>query len=193
LAVIVIIGLALAAGGGTYYKAKKAKMQGVNATTTASVSESGTLRSLLSLGKDVTCTFSRSDNGTNVSGMVYVDNPMLRGDFVMMGGAQGRVESHMVRMNNDVYVWMGNQGAKLNISDLNKATTTQATGNVSLDSQVNYECRDWTPDQSKFTLPSGVNFYDMKAMMQAGAAMQLGASFSIKAKINTELPTRIGY
>lgn len=187
IAIIVIIALGLVVGGGVY-KASKVKNENknLNATTTVDVKSNmgnkGTIRDFLSFGKKVSCTFTQTTPAGTTSGTVYINNPKMRGDFAL-NGSTGNINSHMIRLNNDVYVWMGAQGAKMNISNINKATTTPAqSGQVNLDQKVDYTCMDWDGDESKFTLPTDVKFYDMSQMMQGKGMM--GANANVNSNVN---------
>ena len=132
---------------------------------------SGTLRGLISLGKDVTCTFSHMDAKNESSGTVYISGNQMRGDFMTKTSAGGTVDSHMIKNGDSVNVWSGNQGAKMVASSMTSTageSTQQSQGSVDLDQKVDYKCSDWKKDQSKFVLPTFVNFIDIDAMMKAG-------------------------
>jgi hypothetical protein len=142
---------------------------GVNANVNAKVK--GSLRSLLSLGQDTKCTFSSSNAGTTSSGTVYVaSNGDMSGQFEVKTGTQAAITSNMIVKNDISYVWSGNQGAKMNVSEVKANTNTQAQTNqsVDLDAQVDYDCSAWVRDESKFTVPSSVNFMDLDLLLKGG-------------------------
>lgn len=197
LAIIIIAALAI--GGGVYAQ-KKAKQRAQmkaevsmqasstistngTASTTATGSEKvkGSIRSLLALGTNSVCTISGTNEMGTVNGTVYISGQMMRGDFTMTQSGKA-MESHMIRNGNTVYAWTGTQGAKMTMDMANENATSSAgenrnaNANVALDQKVDYSCSPWTKDDTKFAVPTTVNFVDVSAMMKGAA--------DLKAKIN---------
>ena len=174
---IVIIVAVLAIGGGAYVvtKNKEAKVEtetesSVETETGASLSgdlnAQGSLRSLLALGRDTMCTFESTEGGTSSAGTVYISSDgSMRGDFTSETST-GAQASSMIVKGGTSYVWSGSQGAKMDVSETSTSASTESKSNVDLDSQVDYRCSSWTRDESKFTVPSSVNFLDVKTMMR---------------------------
>jgi hypothetical protein len=170
--VIVIICLAIAAGGATYYvkkqSATKAKIEGV-ATTTAEVSvgteSTGTIRSLFSMTGNLKCLVRGSNPQGEAEGTVYVSGTSMRGDFTTKSGETMAVQSSMIKQGDSVYFWSGENGGMASLSSAMKAEAG-ASSNVSLNDNVSYKCGAWTPDASKFVVPTSVNFIDIEAMMK---------------------------
>lgn len=202
LPLLVIVVAALAIGGGVYYSqqhpqaeapepvvgtdanidtstsftttpAPSTDMATTTATSTASVSANaqanGTLGSLFALNKNLKCTFSSTGAGAS-SGTVYMAGTMMRGDFVLKGQATG--EAHMIRNGDQVYVWSGAQGAKMNMSALSGGQAKAQSG-LDLNQQVTYQCEDWTKEDSRFAVPTTVNFFDIAAMVNGQAGVSL--------------------
>ena len=184
--IIAIIAI-LAVGGGAYAVKKnreaKVNIEGdvetqanVNADLNANENANlgvnakakGSFRSLIAMGRNTQCTFTSLQQGVTSSGTMYITSSgNMRGDFTtqMSSGTQ---TSSMILKDGYSYVWTGNQGAKINVASLddNTSANAQAQQSVDLDAQVDYDCKDWSVDQSKFTLPSGVNFVDLEAMLK---------------------------
>ncbi|MDP2788735.1 MAG: hypothetical protein Q8O46_01610 [bacterium] len=132
------------------------------------VNTKGSLRSLLGVGKDAMCTFTSTAGGTSSSGTVYISaDGSMRGDFTAQTSA-GTQTSSMIVKGETSHMWSGLQGVKMNA--VNKNTTaspeTKTNSNVDLDSQVDYKCGDWFKDESKFVIPTSVQFLDIEAMMK---------------------------
>ena len=53
-------------------------------------------------------------------------------------------------------------------------TSGQANASVDLNQQVDYSCKPWRADNSKFTVPSSVTFTDLSAMMKGGISLPAG-------------------
>ena len=184
--IIAIIAI-LAVGGGAYAvkKNREAKVNveddvetqaNVNADLNANENANlgvnakakGSFRSLVAMGRNTQCTFTSLQQDVTSSGTVYITSSgNMRGDFTtqMSSGTQ---TSSMILKDGYSYVWTGNQGAKISVASLDDKTSAdaQAQQSVDLDAQVDYDCKDWSVDQSKFTLPSGVNFVDIEAMLK---------------------------
>jgi hypothetical protein len=203
--IIIAIVAVLAIGGGAYVVSKnkaKAPAEGDNAETQANanadananananlgVNAKGSLRSLLGLGKNVMCTFKSEAGDVVSSGTVYVAaNGNMRGDFKMGANADTQSSSMMVK-DGYSYVWSGKQGVKMKASaeaSAQAGAEGEAKQTVNLDEQVDYSCSNWTMDASKFTLPSGVEFIDLEAMLKGGAVGP--------GNINLKSATEFGY
>ena len=194
LIIVLVLALAVAVGGGTYY-AKKQKTIKIKDTSsvannqTKSQSEtnanvnasagvqlnSGTIRSLLSIGKDVVCTISGTNAQGSITGASYISGTMMRGDFSVQSQPMGTVESHMIRNGNDIFVWTGSQGAKMSFSMVTASGEAKAKSGVDLDSNIQYSCKDWVKDVSKFVVPTSVSFIDINAMLQGQANFKIPA------------------
>ena len=187
--VIAIIAI-IAIGGGVYIakKNKEAKVDvngnletqaNSNADANANVNANlginsngntkGSLRALLGLGKDTMCTFTTTSEGVNSSGTVYISAAgAMRGDFTSQTTA-GTKTSGMIVKDGTSYSWSGTQGLKMAIKPTGRAeanANANTQSKVDLDSQLDYKCNDWTADQSKFTLPTGINFVDIDALLK---------------------------
>ena len=203
LLIIAIVAI-LAIGGGAYVvtKNKQAKnaelgdnldtQANVNADINANenanlgVNAKGSFRSLLALGQNTMCSFTSVNESVTSSGTVYITSSgNMRGDFTSQMSA-GTQTSSMIVKDGYSYVWSGSQGAKMNMTssaNANAGAGAQTQQSVDLDAQVDYDCKAWSVDQSKFTLPSSVNFLDIEAMMK-GSVVPGGVNWdgTIKGK-----------
>lgn len=184
LAVVLVLAVLAVIGAGVYNARQNesedtedSEFEGDMAATTSAQMSGSRLRDLFNLGRDAVCTFSGSESGVESFGTVYVSGNMMRGDFTMKATSTGTVNTHMVRKSDEVYVWTGAQGAKMDIGDLlvKSTTTAQSNASLDLDRRLDYKCESWGKDESKFALPSNVKFTDLSAMMKG----------VIKANVNT--------
>jgi hypothetical protein len=93
-----------------------------------------------------------------------------RGDFTatVNGKAMG---SHMIMDGKTSYIWTDGQtqGFKMSVDAAATATAKdQAAAQQSFDAnkKLNYSCSAWSADSAMFSLPAGVQFTDMSAMLQ---------------------------
>ncbi|MDE1924634.1 MAG: hypothetical protein KGH79_00415 [Patescibacteria group bacterium] len=145
--------------GGVYYFVAKNNSAPVAAPAADFTGQNGaamSLQSLVAAGAPVACTFSTTTESGSESGTVYVANGAVAGDFTEKG-AQGTIDAHMIVENNTSYVWtsMSTTGFKSTVTQ--GQASTQSNG-VNYSSPMNYSCQPWTPDQSKFNLPSNISF-----------------------------------
>ena len=165
-AVVVIVLIIAALGFFIFSKSSK------NAQVTPATSESeqiqgsskGSIMSLLSGGKSVTCKMSYPDGGT--SGTIYVADKKVRGDFTAEADGK-QMESHMIQDGDFGYFWSGNQGTKMKTSDSAQASPAPnaQTSAPDLNKDVDMDCSSWSVDASKFELPADVKFTDLTEMM----------------------------
>lgn len=136
-------------------------------TENSDLQGTGGLKNILSLGKDLSCTFERSDDNGGFSGTAYVSGNKLRGDFTMHLEGTGDIDSHLIKADDTTYVWMGNTGSKFSDTAIDADTKPQTdTNSVNLDDEVKYSCSPWRKDTSKFEIPEDVTFTDLSALME---------------------------
>jgi len=129
-----------------------------------------TMRSLLSKGENLVCTFSRIDDESDIQGTVYISGSggEIRGDYTIQTRAVSDMEAHMVKQNNTIYAWssMSSQGTMMS-TDENAPAESESSSAIDMDEKVEFKCDSWNPDPSKFELPSNIEFMDMSAMMES--------------------------
>lgn len=176
--VSIIVGLVvlLAVAGGVYFLMQRGGLGSAGGVVSLGGGDSSTITGkfadLLGAGKNLTCTFSTSSDGTTSSGTVYVaGNNKMRGDFTTLSGGQTN-QTSMIRDGQWYYTWgpsMPN-GIKMKLADVEgtQGQTGQAGAQqtANLDQQVDYKCSSWGVDESKFSPPSDIQFSDYSAMMQ---------------------------
>lgn len=181
LAVIAVIAVLAALGGGVYLATQnRVEIETSDADDDVETVESATsLRSLLSLGRDVVCTFSRVDEMSAVSGVVYVADQNIRGDFDVRTESTGTMKGHMIKVGNEIYTWSDafTQGVKLAV-DAEAEMKSNEQNPVGLDDEVEYECDSWNKDASKFSVPGNINFIELNAgasgTIETGAPIESG-------------------
>lgn len=176
---LILVGIVVV-GGGVYIATQGGFSTGPNSATSEEehmameenepISGEGTLRSLLALGKDLTCDFAyTSDEDARTEGTVYLSGERMRGNFTMMMDDQ-HMEAHTIRDGETAYVWgttpYGEMATKFNIMEDEGDDSDSSEQSIDLDESVEYDCRGWSVDGSMFTPPSDVQFQDLSAQMQ---------------------------
>lgn len=132
---------------------------------TKEFNEKTTLTKLMEKGGNYQCTFSHSTQVGDSTGVVFISNKKIRGDFVSKVSIPGMgnttdIETYMISDGESVYTWssMSNDGFKSPVSkDLPKDFSTT----VSVDQELDYKCVGWKLDESKFSLPTNITFKTM--------------------------------
>lgn len=135
----------------------------------------GTFQDLVNRGTSV-CTYSYKDETTTSTGTVYIHNKQMRGDTVStVDGSQ--INGSLIIKDDTMYTWTTNpkQGVKFSLSEIQEMSKDHTTGmspeieNKTLDSinqEYDYDCKNWTPDQTKFTIPTDITFMDMSKQIE---------------------------
>ncbi|MDB5238872.1 MAG: hypothetical protein JWO00_207 [Candidatus Parcubacteria bacterium] len=186
--IVIAIAVVAAIGGGVYYHNKKAPAPApadtsaaasVTSSTSASVagtktnatstknSSMASIRAFLSFSGSQKCEVNATTKQGGTTGTVYLHDGKMRGDFTSTVSGN-TVVSHMIRSGDSVHVWSGSQGATMTLSSMESLQSSSMNKNqVSLDQQVSYSCSPWVAADSQFTVPTGVNFVDVAAMLKA--------------------------
>jgi hypothetical protein len=205
--IITVVAVVLVGGGTAAYVATRAKTNVAvessnNATTTADVSANvdakKSLKSLLALGQSQFCTFKQTVDNSTSEGTFYVANGKVRGDVVTKTSASADMNSHMIVDGDYMYVWTDSmkQGFKMKITGEAQTQSNTQANTPDINQELDYDCKNWTVDSSKFTLPSAsvVTFTEFKAGVNAnvggtvqGSATQCAACDQIPAGTNRDM------
>lgn len=174
VAAVVII-LLLLGGLGYYLFSKSAK---TTPTEKASVTEpkassssiTGTLKSLLTGGKTQTCTITYPDN--KGSGTIFVADKKFGGTFTIKESNGKDITGYMVSDGTYMYTWStaATMGIKIKLETAEKAAGNTQTGTGDLNQEVNLNCSPWIVDNSKFAVPTNIQFTDMSSFLPKTSA-----------------------
>ena len=165
--IVAILAGLLVIGGGAYILSERAGTTGENNQENVQTDGKTSLRTLASSGQNQKCTYSTTSGGHTSEGVMYIAGGKIRGDFKTLGTPAGDVESHMIIRDDTNYIWSSeaSQGIKMSISANAQATADASTKTaVDYDSNVDYDCDSWLPDNSVFELPTAVTLMDMSTM-----------------------------
>ena len=141
------------------------------------------LKDLIGSGKNLECSweFENPENGGKTSGLVYIAGNRSRSEVRVRVEGEGAELANMdlisVSDGEMGYMWNEGQttGSKYNIAEMEKLGEEMQEGQENMaQNQVqndweniyNYECKNWRVDESKFSVPTNVEFTDMMAQMQ---------------------------
>lgn len=169
-AVIAIIAILVLGGGGygayrVYKHFSRLASPVAQVVQQATQASPKTLKDLLGLSSAQKCTYS--------GGVVYVSGGKVRGDFSTQEQGQS-VNSHMIVDGNTSYIWTEGQKTGIKTTFEANAGTNPSTSaspeagqSGAMDAQTpqDYKCEGWSADPTLFSLPAGVTFQDMSALI----------------------------
>lgn len=130
-------------------------------TIAKSFNEKTTLEKLIEKGGDYQCEFSQKTEISDSTGVVYISDKNIRGDFsssvsVEGLGDLGSIDTHMISDGESIYTWssFSEEGTKSAIVKDGQKDTE----NVPLDKELDYRCVSWKSDESKFSIPTNITF-----------------------------------
>lgn len=133
----------------------------------------GSMQDLIARGKSVKCTYKQSASANNdeYEVVMYISGGNVRTEAEMKTGEGKTMQSNMVINKDWMYMWNSStpngmkadmrkmpQGEDVTESDVNKDMANLAKN-------MDYECRAWIPDNSKFKVPTNIEFNDITEMM----------------------------
>lgn len=121
----------------------------------------------LKQGGSYVCTVNQSVEGIDSKGTVYIDKGNIRGDF-NTSVAGMNVDTYFIVKDKYTYTWsnmMQGKGFKAPVSaEGNGDSSTKTSDQYSFNAEQigDYDCQPWSVDSSKFALPSGITFTEIK-------------------------------
>ena len=136
-----------------------------------------TIHDLINSDATQMCTFSVAATATSssMSGTVYMASKNMQGDFVVKDAAEKITNAHMIISNNTVYLWSdtsSSKGVKVSWSLASSSNALSAKGGVDVNQPTEYSCSSWTPDLSKFTIPTNIQFIDVSGLIRTSTPVK---------------------
>lgn len=182
VASIIIVAVLVIAGGGLYVASKSMrdpqplKIHKDDVVSDGEINTS--VRELMMSGSPVTCTFTRTDDGMNTSGTVYIAGERMRGDFTVESEGLGTFVTHTIHSDTTAYVWTDGQ-AQGHMFTLNADQDVEAPHDeqsFDIDEKVDYSCFAWSVDEGQFQVPTDIEFTDWSEQVQATVEAQAEVS-----------------
>ena len=143
------------------------------------------LLDLVKMGKSVKCTYEYSDEEASSSGTTYVSGEKTRSESIIKTADGEEETAYTITDGNTMYFWSAKdkQGIKMSVPeedheqdlDIPEAGETYQYNDQTL--KMDYKCKPWIPDNSKFVAPSDVEFTDydqiVKDMMEMSEQMNI--------------------
>lgn len=168
---IIIAVLIAAAVVGGYFAFNNKEVEVVNeeVATTPSPEVSGkkmAFSEFVKQGGAYKCTVNQSVNNTDTVGTTYINKGMIRGEYNTKVQNLS-VDTTLIIRDGYTYTWtsmLPNMGYKSKVADPKQVDTNapkSATYSFNSEQIGDYDCKDWTVDESKFVVPSTVTFSEV--------------------------------
>lgn len=118
------------------------------------------VRDIVKANQSLQCDLRSTDSSSSVIGSIVVAEGKARGDFdITSKQIDTPFASHFILDGDTVYTWtsLANVGYKAAAGDNNPQG-----GVVSVGDKAPYTCRLWNTDLTRFQLPSGISFQELK-------------------------------
>ena len=132
----------------------------------------GSMQDLLARGKSVKCTYKNvgGEDG-EATGVFYVAGDKMRSEMDIIEKETGKeMEVNSIIIGDWMYTWNNflPEGTKMNMKEMQDETSENYSQDETnkMKEEVDYKCRPWIPDDSKFIVPTDVEFRDMTEMMK---------------------------
>ncbi len=110
-----------------------------------------TLNDIIAEDGNFICAFTNEDPGARNSGTLYISGENFRGDFST---------AHMIQYGGFVYTWADAASMGTKTPRVAERGMAEQQG-FDMQAALAYDCKDWTPDLTKFDLPAKVKFQEV--------------------------------
>jgi hypothetical protein len=167
-----VVGVAVVGAGAWYLLQGGTEKVSVTGQTDGHVTgetETGTWNDLLGMATPMECSTGMKTDGVENVGTVFVSGGNMRGDFSSTVNGK-TVDSHIIAKADGIYTWSSGmpQGVKMPRPTATAPAPANSTQSFDPNTELNYSCKAWVADNSKFTPPTDITFMDVAAMMGAG-------------------------
>ena len=138
-----------------------------NANSTSTTQKKLPFIDFIKQGGSYVCTVGQTVDSIKSSGTFYINGAMSRGEFATEVKGM-KIDSTFVVKDGYSYSWSSivpGMGYKVAIDqNASSGTSGNSSGSYAFNSEKigDYDCKPWTPDNSKFNLPSTIKFTEVK-------------------------------
>lgn len=139
----------------------------------------GSMQDLITRGKPLKCTYKQKDSDEEYEITMYISGGNVRTEAEMKIDDGKIMESNMVINKDWMYMWNSftPNGMKVDMQKMPKQENLKDSdvnkSMANLAKEMDYKCRAWIPDNSKFKIPTNIEFQDITEMM-VGTAEEIG-------------------
>lgn len=140
----------------------------------------GSLLDLFNSGKSMQCSYSTSTDDMEINGTSYVSGKKMRADIFTTLSDGKTMETHMIADEGWAYTWTNESstGFKINIAEVTKDVPELENPEQTSDEETikdfqqdyDFDCKNWKDDNSKFAIPTNIEFTDFSKMMEGNGS-----------------------
>ncbi len=154
------------------------QMENKNEVKEESFNKKSTLKTLLGMGKNLTCTYNNVDEETKfeIKGTTYISGNKFAQEMETTDPKDKtkKVLTNMISDGEFVYTWSSDKktsGMKIKMEKPETAPdgdvkTDVAGTDQSMNKEYDMNCNQWNIDESKFKVPTDVKFTDLSEIMK---------------------------
>lgn len=129
----------------------------------------GSMQDVLVHNKPLKCSYvDISDEGVETIGTIYVADNKRRTEFEIINKETNeKIKMNSINIGEWMYSWNNSlkEGIKMNLKEMygdEQFEKYSQEGTVSMKKKIDFKCRIWILDNSKFSFPSDIEFKDIK-------------------------------
>lgn len=156
--------------------AKNTNIQQAGDNSASNVVEAS-IKSFLTNGSSVSCSYSSNVEGINMTGKLFANAGKIRQDFETQAD-DINISGHMIMDAADAYMWTDQMdlGFKFSVADMPTPGAQQNTQTPDINKNMKFNCSPWTPDNSVFEVPSNITFQTMNIPAMPSADSSEGST-----------------
>jgi len=127
-----------------------------------------TMQDLMARGKSMRCTYTQEvEGGGTATGVVYMADKNARVEITIKEANSPSGKMYALMNQEWVYSWVdgSSQGVKMTLEASELSEKNEETVS-NLSKEIEFECKSWKKDNSKFKVPTNIEFQDMSEMME---------------------------
>ena len=129
----------------------------------------GSMQDVLVYNKPLKCSYiDISDEGAETIGTIYVADNKRRTEFEIINKETNeKIKMNSIHIGEWMYSWNNSstEGMKMNLKEMygdEQFEKYSQEGTASMKKKIDFKCRIWIFDNSKFSFPSDIEFKDIK-------------------------------
>ena len=127
-----------------------------------------TLTDLMKRGKSMKCTYTQEvEGGGTATGVVYMADKKARTEITTSEGTGHAGKMYALVDHEWTYSWAegSSQGYKMTLKASEPGEKNEKTIS-DMSKKIKFECKSWKKDNSKFKVPTNIEFQDLSEMME---------------------------
>lgn len=175
--ILIALAAAVVIGGGIWWFAggKDDDSASQSGQETTNFSQASTINELLAQNENLMCTYSGTDDQGNAnSGTVYLADGRMSGNFSLRAPGEDAIASNLINDGQYQYSWQEgeDEGVKISLEQITAnqpamdSQSDEPASSVDQDEDYNFECQEWSVDESRFSPPGDVDFIDYSQQIE---------------------------